>query len=179
MLGVRRGQGAHRCCPGGQQAGAQPPPTAWGRGSGAWAVREQWEAGQVSEERTWFRAERRQLRVAAERRGKATPGGGCRGSGQRQLGDAGGLGAHGASFFPETSRRPEALSRGAGPHPPGYPSHGHINLHSELQGGDQGPKSPSPSWGVGSLSGRWTFRKPRMTPAPRQTRVAGRGRPGR
>lgn len=171
-------------CPGGQQAGGQPPPAARGRGSGAWAVREQWEAMRVSEERMWFRAAWGQLRVAAKRRGKATPGGVCRDSGQRQPGDAGGLGAHGASFFPETPRRPEELSRGAGPHPPGHPNHGHINLHSELQGGDQGPKSPSLSLGVDSLagpslSGRWTFRKLRTTPAPRQTRVAGRGRPGR
>lgn len=106
MLGGRRGQGAHRCCPAGQQAGGQPPPAARGRGSGAWAVREQWEAMQVSEERTWFRAERGQLRVATEWRGKATPDGGCRGSGQRQLGDAGGLGAHRASFFPKTPADP-------------------------------------------------------------------------
>lgn len=63
-------------------------------------------------------------------------GGGCRGSGQRQLGGAGGLGAHGASFFPETPCRPEKLSRGARPPPPRNSNHRRINLHSELQGGD-------------------------------------------
>lgn len=164
--------------------GVSRPPTVRGRGSGGLCRRgpagklcrcpEKGHSPGLSGNRTAKGGRR-------EARREATPSCACGGSGQRQLGGAGSLGAR------------WGLSRGARPCPQDTPatyasisvlSCGTDSLSPPCQGADGGPESPRWSGvmdclAVSPLSGRRTFRKQMMQAAPGQTRVAGRGRAGR